>query len=152
MNARVAIADMAIIADATSATDAKTTDAKKYTAEYCSDLRLEAKSEVKKLNSCWRDEECIAVHFGCAVQDFPCHFSLVSRKSKTRKAESLIKEIEENCIATGVLIENKCKGKNDIFLQESLFTKQQELCTLDFAPVCLNGSCVNQTYILMQEF
>jgi hypothetical protein len=121
-------------------------DKKKQEAEplNCRKMERAIRDDIYAANSCWEDEDCMHEYYGCPWQLAACHFSLTAKENaKERLAiRTKIKQYDKDCLSKDTERQAACKKQDEI--TRSTACERQKL-------LCVNGRCVTQTHILLQE-
>ena len=126
--------------------DSKIDQSKESEYVDCTALTKEIEEDLLRPASCWRDDECKTISWGCPWQFSPCHFSpySTSEEERNKNLSEKITQFSEVCINSDEKLAAKCEK----FYQQV----EKNECKVRLELICLNGICSTPIDVILQGF
>ncbi len=111
--------------------------------ESCRKQMDEVKDLMQERTECWGDGDCLAVRFGCPWEAAGCDHTIISTDD-----EQELKELTDAMVQFEVQCVDKTPGMRDYCNAVNILSFKQRCVAPELK--CLNGTCVNQTRVLIQ--
>ncbi len=101
----------------------------------CLALQKEIKTDLDTPATCWKDEDCVPISWGCPWQFSPCHFSAYSTSEEERykTLSDKITQYTDACVNKSDFLRQKCDTFNYDF--------DHKQCHVQLDLICLHGTC-----------
>lgn len=109
----------------------------------CAVFRKEIQNELIKPATCYRDEECHTVSWGCPWQPSPCHVSIYSDADKQRNValSKIISQYQSICVSRDKALKAQC---------DEFYADPNPECKVYPALMCYKGKCVTPVAGIVQ--